>query len=85
MLPAAPADGSAQPIANRRFSLCQRHHFGVRGRVLEQLDLVMRAPDDFVLAYNHRAYRHFVRCVRFLRLPQRFTHEIFVGQRFEHL
>ena len=73
------------PIANGRFSLCQRHHFGVRRRVLEQLDLVMRAPDDFVLAHNHGAHRHFVRSVRFLPLSQCFTHEIFVGQRFEHL
>jgi hypothetical protein len=73
------------PITNGRFSLCYRQHFGVRGRVFEQLDLVMRTRDDFALARNHRANRHFFRCVRFLRLSQSFTHEIFVGQRFDHL
>jgi len=57
----------------------------VRGRVLEQLDLVMRARDDFTLAHNHRPHRHFVRCVRFLPLSQCFAHEIFIRQRFEHL
>ena len=73
------------PITNGCFSLRQRQHFGVRGRVLEQLDLVMRAPDDFVLAHNHRAHGHFVRRVRFLPLSQCFVHEIFVRQWFEHL
>ena len=72
------------PITNGRFSLCQRHHFGVRGRVLQQLHLVMRAPDDLALAHNHGAHRHFVRCVRFLPLSQCFTHEIFITAQLNH-
>jgi hypothetical protein len=44
----------------------------------------MRASDDFPLAHNNRADRHFAGYVRFLRLPQCFAYEIFVRQRFEH-
>lgn len=73
------------PIINRRFSLRQRQYFGVRSRILEQLDLIISARDNFALAHDYRPHRYFLRCERFVRLPQCFPHEVLVGQRFKHL
>jgi hypothetical protein len=56
----------------------------MRGGVLEQLDLIIRTRNDFAVAHDHCAYRHFVSCVRLLRLSQCFAHEILVRQRFDH-
>jgi len=40
----------------------------MRGGVLEQLHLIMGAPDDFAFTDNNRADRDFIGIVRFLRL-----------------
>jgi len=48
------------PVTHPCFSLRQCQHFRMRGGVLEQLDLIMSARDNFARANNNSTDRHFV-------------------------
>lgn len=48
-------------------------------RVLKQLDLVVSPGNDFAVADNDRAHRHFVRRERLERLAKSFAHEFGIG------
>ena len=63
------------PVAHRRFRLGYGQHLGVRGRVFQQLNLIVSAANDFPFAHDHCAHRHFVGLASFRGHSQRFTHE----------
>jgi membrane protein len=72
------------PIAHRRFGLSESEHLRVRGRILQRLDLVMRATNDVAGAHHDGADRHFVRLESFPRQSQSFAHEISVALQINH-
>src|ERR1041385_3387786 len=63
------------PISHGFLSLCQSEHFGVCGRILEQLDLIERSGDDASFTHDHRPDRHLARFVGPRRLPQGLAHK----------
>ena len=71
------------PVAHGRLRLRDRQHLGVRGGVLQQLDLIMRARDDSSFTHHHRTDRHFLGLERFFCLAQRFAHKENI-QVFDH-
>ena len=58
---------SQAPVADSGLSRGQRQHFGVGGRIFEQLDLIVRARDNFLFPNNNRADWNFVSGARFRR------------------
>jgi len=72
------------PISNGCLSLRQSEHFRVRSSILEQLNLIMSAANNFSCKDNNRADRNFTGFAGFLRPSQCFAHEILVVWRFEH-
>ena len=72
------------PVANGCLSLCQSEHFCVRSSILEQLNLIMSAADNFSCKDNNRADRNFAGAAGFLRQSQCFAHEILVVCRIHH-
>src|SRR5436190_3328104 len=66
------------PVADSRFRLCNREHLGVRGRILEHLNLVKGAGDDPAVANNDGADRDFFLLERFPGETNGFAHERFI-------
>ena len=64
------------PIADGALSLGKGEHLGVRGGILEGLDLVPRSGDDGSLMHNDGSNGHFMLPGGFAGLPQGFPHEI---------
>src|SRR5579859_3524858 len=56
----------------------------MRGRILEQLDLVKGSPNDVSLPHHHCADPHFFGGVSFGRLTQGLTHKIMVALQIDY-
>lgn len=67
------------PIAHCSLGLCHREHLGMRGRILEQFNLIVSAGDNFSRSHDDRSDRNFLRLVGPGRESQRFAHEIGVA------
>ena len=72
------------PIASRLFGLSQREHLGVGRRVMEKLDLIVSASDNFSGADDDTADWNLVSLARLFRKPQRFVHVLGVTLFFGH-
>jgi hypothetical protein len=57
---------------------CYRNHLGVRGRVLQHLDLVRAFPNHLSFMHNHSADGNFIPLQRKFGFPQRKFHPVFV-------
>jgi hypothetical protein len=73
------------PVTVRGRRLCNGDHFGVSGRVVQALDLVVRATYDLAVevflgrfSNDHAPGRYFVLLECLLGLAQRHTHIVFV-------
>jgi hypothetical protein len=75
---------SQAPISYGSFRLRQREHFGMRGCVLQQFNLIIGARDNFPGPHNDCADWHFVGFVGLCCLSQRFAHEGFVAWQINH-
>lgn len=67
------------PVTDAGFRLRQGEHLGMGGGILEQLDLVEGARNDFPVAHHHSADWNLLRFVRAHGHAQRLTHEIGVA------
>jgi hypothetical protein len=75
---------SQAPISYGSLRLRQREHFGMRGGVFQQFNLIIGARDNFSRPRNHDADRYLAGRVRFLRLSQCLTHESFIAWQINH-
>ena len=67
---------SEPPIADGALGLGESQHLGVRGGILEGLDLVPGSRDDGSLMHDDGSDGHFMLPGGFAGLPQGFPHEI---------
>jgi hypothetical protein len=72
------------PVAYRALGLRYGQDLGMRGCVLEGLDLVPSAGDDIASGYDDSANRNFLGRPCLSRLAQRFPHEVSVARKIQH-
>ena len=72
------------PIADSAFGLCNCQDFGVRGGILESLDLVPSAGDDIASGYDDRPDRNLLGRACSSRQAEGFPHEISVARKIQH-
>src|SRR5690606_6848812 len=63
------------PVAHRTGRLRDRNHLRVRRRVLQELSLVVRAPNNAVLVHHHRTDRDLPCLKGHKGLAYRFAHK----------